>query len=102
MRYKRFKGGREFVESDPRSGKSSTSRILENVERVKTAINEIRLLAVLELEHDLGIPRTIVSGTLTEDPSMTHVAAKFVPRLLTREQKEFHAEIHRTYSNCYK
>ena len=38
--YRRFKDGREAVESDQRSGRPSTSRTLENVESVWAAINE--------------------------------------------------------------
>ncbi|XP_042243396.1 protein GVQW3-like [Homarus americanus] len=91
--YKRFKDGRESVESDPRSGRPSTSRTPENVERVQVAINENRRLTVRELEDDLGIPGTIVSEFLTQDLGMKRVAAKFVPRLLSQEQKEFHAEV---------
>jgi hypothetical protein len=48
---------------------------------------------VRELEEALGIPRTIVSEILTEDLGKKHVVAKFVQRLLPREQKEFHAEV---------
>jgi hypothetical protein len=44
---------------------------------------------VRELEEDLGIPQTIVSQILTEDLGKKRVAEKFVPRLLSREQKEF-------------
>jgi len=43
---------------------------------------------VQELEEDLGIPQTIVSQILTED-----LGKKFVPRLLSREQKEFCAAV---------
>jgi hypothetical protein len=48
---------------------------------------------VRELEDDLGIPQTIASEILTEDLGMKHMAAKFVPRLLSQEQKEFRAEV---------
>ncbi|XP_076041812.1 protein GVQW3-like [Oratosquilla oratoria] len=89
MRYKRFKESRESVENDPRSGRPSTIRTPENFERVKTTINENRRLTVLELDDDLGIPRTSVSKILTEDLGMTRVVTKFVPRLLTHEQREF-------------
>ena len=37
--YKRFKDGRESVESDPCSGRPETSRTPENVEHVRAAIN---------------------------------------------------------------
>ena len=46
-----------------------------------------------ELEEDLGIPRTIVSEILTEELGKKRVAAKFVPRLLSRQQKEFRAAV---------
>jgi hypothetical protein len=48
---------------------------------------------VRELEGDLGIPQTTVSEILTEDLVTKSVVAKFVPRLLSQEQKEFHAEV---------
>jgi len=41
---------------------------------------------VRELEEDLGIPWTIVSEILMEDVGKKYVAAKFVPRLLSKEQ----------------
>jgi len=64
--YKRFKDGRESLESDRRSGRPSTSRTPQNVGSVRAAINENRRLTVRELEEDLGIPRTIVSQILTD------------------------------------
>jgi hypothetical protein len=91
--YSRFKDGREFVESDRRSGRPSTSRTPENVESVRAAIKENRRLTVRELEEDLGIPRTIVSRILTEDLGKKRVAEKIVPRLLSRKQKEFRAAV---------
>jgi hypothetical protein len=91
--YRRFKDGWESVESDPPSVMPSTSRTPENVKRVQAAIKENRRLTVRELEEALRIPRTIVSETLTEDLGKTCVAAKFVPRLLSKEQREFRAEV---------
>jgi hypothetical protein len=88
----RFKDGRESIESDRRSGRLST-RTSENVESVQAAINEDRRLTVRELEEDLGIPWTVVSRILTEDLGKKRVAAKFVPRLLSREQKDFRAAV---------
>jgi len=85
--FKRFKDGRASVDSDPRSGRPSTSKTAENVERVRSAINKNRRLTVRELEEDLGIPKTIVSRILTEDLGMSRVIVKFVPRVLTEDQK---------------
>ena len=38
--HKCFKGGREFVESDPHSGRPTISRTAENAERVWAAVNK--------------------------------------------------------------
>ncbi|XP_069330150.1 histone-lysine N-methyltransferase SETMAR-like [Eulemur rufifrons] len=89
--HKRFKDGRESVESDPRSGRPATSRTAENVERVRAAINKDQRLTVRELEADLGIPKTTVSEILTQDLGMKRVVAKCVPQLLLPEQKEHSA-----------
>ncbi|XP_076058559.1 protein GVQW3-like [Oratosquilla oratoria] len=91
MWYKRFKEDRDSMESDPHSGRPST-RTPENFGRLKRAINANWRLTIRKLEDDLGIPRTSVSEILTEDLGMTRMAAKFVPRLLTHEQKEFCAK----------
>ena len=80
--YRCFKDGQETTDSDPHSGRSSTSRTLKNVECVWAAIKENQRLTVRELE-DLKIPQTI----LTEDLGKKCVVAKLVL------QKEFSAEV---------
>jgi hypothetical protein len=50
-------------------------------------------MTVRKLEEALGIPRTIASEILTRDLDKKRVATKFVPRLLSQEQKEFRAEV---------
>ena len=71
--FKRFKDGRVSVDSDPRSGRPSTSRTVENVERVQDAINKNCRLTVRELEEDLAIPKTTITKILTEDLGMSRV-----------------------------
>ena len=44
--HKRFQDGRESVESDPCSGRPTTSRTPENVEHVQAAINKVQELTV--------------------------------------------------------
>ena len=43
--HKRFKEGREEVEDDPRSGRPSTSRTVDNIERVKQMVHADRRLS---------------------------------------------------------
>ena len=47
--YNRFKGGRISVDSNSRSGRPSTTKKLDNIERVRLAIEGGRRLAVRQL-----------------------------------------------------
>ena len=70
--YNRFKGGRTSVNSDSRSGRPSTAKTLDNIERVRLAIEQDRHMTVRELEEDLGIPKSIIWEILTSNLRMTH------------------------------
>ncbi|CAK9827830.1 Protein GVQW3, partial [Anthophora retusa] len=76
-----------YVESDPCSGRPSSTKTPENVERIRTVINENRRLTVREIGNDLGIPKTIVSEILSKDLGMSRLNSKFVPHRLTDDQK---------------
>ena len=53
--YMRFKEGREMVEDDYRSGRPSTSRTDENVERVRQKVRSDRRLTVRMIADELGM-----------------------------------------------
>ena len=73
--YNRFKGGRTSVDSDSCSGRPSTTKTLDNIERVRLAIKGDRRLTVRELENDLGIPKTTVWEILNKFLGITRVCA---------------------------
>ena len=50
-------------------------------------------MTVREIENDLGIPKTNVWEILIKIVGMTRVCAKFIPKLLTTEQKDLRSEI---------
>src|SRR5579863_10004543 len=54
-----FKDGRESVESDPRSGRPSTSRNIDKVEQVRQLVRSDRRLTVREIGEDVGISKTL-------------------------------------------
>ena len=58
--YYRFKGDHTSVDSDSRSGRPSTTKTLDNIERVRFTIEGDRRFTVRELENDLIIPETTV------------------------------------------
>ena len=71
--YNRFKGGRTSVDSDSRSGRSSTTKTLDNIKQERLAIEVDRRLTVREPENDLGIPKTTVWEILNKILGMTRV-----------------------------
>jgi hypothetical protein len=71
--HSRFKAGRVSAENHERSGRPNTSKTTENVD---------------ELADTLGISYGVFQEILTENSNMRRIAAKFVPRLLTNDQKQ--------------
>src|SRR5699024_10712782 len=75
------------VEDQARSGRPSTSRNEENIEKVRQKINEDRRQTIDQISAETGISWSSCQRILNEDLHMRRVSAKFVPRLLTQEQK---------------
>ena len=84
--WKRFKEGRNSVDDDPRSGRPSTSKTDYNVAKVREVIRSNCRLTVREVAEEVSI--TVCHEILTENLGMHRIAAKFVPRLLTEDQKQ--------------
>ena len=91
--HKRFREGREDVEDDPKSGRPTTSRANENVERVREKVRNDRRLTVRMIADELSMNSERVWRIITEDLGMRKVCAKMVPRLLNDGQKENHVQV---------
>jgi len=85
--YQLFKSGRNSVEDDPKFCKPSSSSGDDHIEKVRSVIRENRRLTIREVSQEVGICKSSCHTILTEKLKMNRVAAKFVPRLLTEEQK---------------
>ncbi|GFU55201.1 protein GVQW3 [Trichonephila clavipes] len=83
----RFKEGRQSVNSDPRSGRSSTSRNEDKIAQVKAVVHSDRCLTVREIAKECHISVGSCDEILRKDLNMRRVSAKFVPRLLTEDQQ---------------
>ena len=83
--YERFKSGNESVEDEQRSGRPSTTKTDENVQKVAKMVRSNRRLTIRELAEELNISYGSVQSILTDDLQMRRVSAKFVPRLLRDE-----------------
>ena len=85
--FKRFKDGRASVESDHRSGGSSTSRNNEVRDQVREKVLEDCCTTVQEIAGEVGISIGSVHNILTEDLNLPRVSAKFAPKMLTGQQE---------------
>jgi len=90
--YQRFKSGRTSIKDDPKSGRPS-SMDDDHIEKVRSVTRENRRLTVCEVSEEVGICKSSCHTILTEKLKMHCVAAKFVPRLLTEEQKQNHVTV---------
>jgi len=80
------------VGEDPRPGRTSTSTNDDHVDRVRAVIHGNRRLTVPEAADEVGISRGSCHQIFTEKRQMRRVSAKFVPYLLTDDQKENRVE----------
>jgi transposase len=70
----RFKAGRMSVEDNERSGRPSTSKTTENVERIRELIYEDRRRQIHELADTVGISYGVYQEILTENLNMRYIA----------------------------
>jgi len=59
-----------------------------------------RLITVRELADEVRVSLGLVHTILTVDLGLRRVSAKFVPKLLTMEQKQLHLEIAQDMLDC--
>jgi hypothetical protein len=91
--WKRFKEARTSVDDDPRSGWPSASKIDNNVPKVREVILSNHCLTVREVAEEVCISKSVCHEILTDNLGMHHIAAKFVPRLLTDDQKQNRVDV---------
>lgn len=82
-----FKMGRESVKDDPRVGRPSTATSDDNIARVNDIIMNDRRLTVRYIAKQVDMSHERVQNILTAKLGMVKVSARWVPRLLTPEQK---------------
>ena len=86
MWYKAFSEFRESIKVEPRSGRPSTSKTDNNVEKVQALVQSDRQLTVRMIASDLNLNHTTVPQILTQELAMRKLHAKIVPKNLTVEQ----------------
>lgn len=90
-----FKAGRQSTEDDPRGGRPSTAVTEENMEAVEDSVMNDRRVSVRKIAAETQVSVGSVETILHEHLHMFKVSARWIPRLLTPEQKQVRKETSR-------
>ncbi|XP_066951254.1 histone acetyltransferase KAT6B-like isoform X4 [Macrobrachium rosenbergii] len=74
--HKRFKSGREEVEDDPKSGRPSSVKTAETIDKVQELVQSDRSLTVRMIAEELSLNRESVRTILVQELGMRKVCAK--------------------------
>jgi len=85
--YIRFKDGRTSVDDDERSGRPSTSKTPKNIAKVREAILADHRQIIQDVCEIVGLSYGNVQRILADNLNMRRISARFVPRLLSDDQK---------------
>jgi len=81
--YKAFSEGCESIKDEPHSGRPSTSKTDNNVEKVRALVHSDRQLTVQMIASELNLNHTTVHQVLTQEIAMRKSCGKTVPKNLT-------------------
>jgi hypothetical protein len=95
--HSRFKASRMSVEDDERSGRPSTSKMTENVAKIRELIHEVGHQTIHQLADTAGISYGVCQEILTENLNMHCTATRFATQLLTNDQKQWRVNVHLSY-----
>jgi transposase len=88
-----FKRGPTSLEDDPREGRPKSATTPEIIEQVHDMILDDRRMEVREIAETIGILKERVRYILHKELDMKKLCVRWVPRLLTADQKRNHIKI---------
>jgi len=98
-----FKTGRTSADVDEHTSRPTSCTAPERVAQIQQLIHQDRCRTIHDIAEEVGVGYETCQRVLTEELGMHHVAAKFVPRILTADQKQQHinvcTELHQLTSN---
>jgi transposase len=83
--FKCFRNGKETNEVEPRSGRPSTNRTPDMIERVRQMLSQDRQVTLRLMAEELGISKDTVHTIVCEDLGKRKIRSRFVPHKLTDE-----------------
>jgi histone-lysine N-methyltransferase SETMAR len=88
-----LKDGRTSVDDDKRSGRPSTSRTPANIAKVREAILADRRQTIHDVREIVRLSYGTVQRILADNLNMRRISARFVPRLLSDDQKALRVSV---------
>lgn len=88
-----FKRGRKSLGDDERSGRPKTATTDDNIAKVHQMVLDDRRIKVREIAEVMNISKERVCHILNQDLGMRKLSARWVPRLLTLDQKRVRMNI---------
>ncbi|UYV79808.1 K02A2.6-like [Cordylochernes scorpioides] len=90
--FSRFLKGREKVNDDQHTGRPRSLRGEENKLKIKELI-ESKRISIKDLSSETGLSVGLCHQIVTKDLDMIRTSSKFVPRILTEEEKEIRMDV---------
>ncbi|UYV62145.1 K02A2.6-like [Cordylochernes scorpioides] len=91
--FSRFLKGREKVNDDQHTGRPRSLRCEENKFKIKELIKSNRRISIKDLSSETGLSVGLCHQIVTKDLDMIRTSSKFVPQILTEEQKEVRMDV---------
>jgi transposase len=88
-----FRRGCHSLEYDPREGRTKSATTPEITEQVHDMVLDDRQMKVHEIAETIGISKEHVGYILHEELDMKNLCARWVPRLLSADQKRTRMKI---------
>ncbi|XP_029634903.1 protein GVQW3-like [Octopus sinensis] len=82
-----FQHGRESVEDDPTAGSPPTANTEDNIDLALDMIMQDHRILCRQIAERLGISNKRADNIVTKELGFSKVSARWVPRILTPEQK---------------
>jgi histone-lysine N-methyltransferase SETMAR len=90
--FNEFKRGRHTFEDEHRSGRPVEATTPENIDRVRQLIKDHRNITKRELEEALGVGSGTVETILHDHLGVRKIASRWIPHLLSNEQKQLRVD----------
>ena len=98
----RFEVGWNTYEDTVRTGHLKSSDLRSNVQLIERILDEDRRSTVRELEERSGIPRSSIHRIIKDELEMTRVVARWVPKLLSDQQKRERERVSRNLLKSWR